>query len=122
IRFTPGSGGHVPIDGLGVEPTLPSNVPGILLAALGGLPLGVVLGPEAPLIAIGSALAILLTKSRGPEVDSNVQALLGVTGATAAIAVIFGSPLVAALFILEAIGLAGPKLARVILPCLLAAG
>jgi len=122
IRFLPGRGGHVPIDGLGVGPVPPSHVPSIVLAALGGLPLGAVLGPEAPLIASGSALAILLTRRWRQEPGTSAYALIGVAGATAAIAVVFGSPIVAALFILEAIGLAGPQLARAILPCLLAAG
>lgn len=122
IRFLPGRGGHVPIDGLGADPVPPSHLPGIILAALGGLPLGAVLGPEAPLIATGSALAILLTRRWGQEPGTSAYALIGVAGATAAIAVVFGSPLVAGLFILEAVGLAGPRLARAILPCLLASG
>jgi H+/Cl- antiporter ClcA len=100
----------------------PSHLPGIILAALGGLPLGAVLGPEAPLIATGSALAILLARRWGQEPGTSAHALIGVAGATAAIAVVFGSPLVAGLFILEAVGLAGPRLARAILPCLLASG
>ncbi|PRZ04359.1 H+/Cl- antiporter ClcA [Isoptericola sp. CG 20/1183] len=122
IRWLPGRGGHVPVDGLGLGAVPASHVPGILLAALGGLPLGVVLGPEAPLLALGSAVALLLVRPIARAADPTAQALLTVAGASAALAAIFGSPLVAAIFVLEAVGLAGPKLARVILPCLLASG
>src|SRR5690606_6346547 len=62
IRSLPGHGGHVPIDGLGLEPVPASYVPGILLASLGGLPLGAVLGPEAPLLALGSAFALIFVR------------------------------------------------------------
>src|SRR5580693_9922488 len=50
IRFLPGTGGHSPADGFkpgGGAPT-PAQLPGVLLAALGTLAFGVVLGPEAP--------------------------------------------------------------------------
>ena len=40
----------------------PSYVPGIALAALATLGLGVVLGPEAPLIALGSGVAVACVK------------------------------------------------------------
>lgn len=116
----PGRGGHVPIDGLSPDPVPPSHLPGVLLAALGGLPLGVVLGPEAPLMAVGAALATILAGrwvARGAE-----NALVSTSGSAAAVAVIFGSPLVAAVFILESAGRAGLRQTRVVLPCLLAAG
>ncbi|MFG3343274.1 chloride channel protein [Glycomyces sp. NPDC048151] len=121
ITKLPGHGGHVPIDGLSAEPVQPSHLPGVLLAALGGLPLGVVLGPEAPLMAVGGGLATILTSrwavKGGPE-----NALLGASGSAGAVAVIFGSPLVAAVFILESVGRAGLRQTRVVLPCLLSAG
>ena len=37
----------------------PIDLPGVLLAALATLSLGVVLGPEAPLIAMGGGLGVL---------------------------------------------------------------
>ena len=51
----PGHGGHVPVDGLkaGGPQTRPIELPGVLLAALATLGLGLVLGPEGPLIAVG---------------------------------------------------------------------
>jgi H+/Cl- antiporter ClcA len=54
----PGDGGHEPLDGISVEPTLPAHAPGVALAGIGTLAFGGVLGPEAPLIALGSAVAV----------------------------------------------------------------
>ena len=62
IRYLPGSGGHVPAHGLQVGGNEPAMLPGIVLAAVATLGLGAVLGPEAPLIAIGAALAMLSVK------------------------------------------------------------
>ncbi|MEV3936458.1 chloride channel protein [Glycomyces sp. NPDC049804] len=121
ISRLPGHGGHVPIDGLSAEPVPPSHLPGVLLAALGGLPLGVVLGPEAPLMAVGAALATILT-SRWIARKSPENALLDASGSAAAVAVIFGSPLVAAVFILESASRSGLRSTKVVLPCLLSAG
>ncbi|GAA2147432.1 chloride channel protein [Glycomyces algeriensis] len=120
VARLPGGGGHVPIEGLSPDPVPPSHLPGVLLAALGGLPLGVVLGPEAPLMAVGAAFAMILTGrwvARGQE-----SALVSTSGSAAAVAVIFGSPLVAAVFILESAGRAGVRQTAVVLPCLLSAG
>jgi chloride channel protein, CIC family len=58
IRYLPGTGGHSPADGFkagGVAS--PVELPGIALAALATLSLGAVLGPEAPLIALGGGVA-----------------------------------------------------------------
>jgi hypothetical protein len=43
----PGRGGHIPADGLktGGKPTQPIELPGVLLAALAAIGLGIVLGP-----------------------------------------------------------------------------
>ena len=49
----PGHGGHSPLEGLGAEPIPPIVLTSILTAALATLSLGLVLGPEAPLIALG---------------------------------------------------------------------
>lgn len=122
VRYLPGRGGHVPLEGLGTEPVPPSHTPGILLAALGGLPLGAVLGPEAPLIAVGSAAATALTHRWGPRRDTPEHAVLSAAGAASAIAVIFGSPLIAAVFIVESAAATGHRRTRIVLPCLLASG
>ncbi|PFG43321.1 H+/Cl- antiporter ClcA [Isoptericola jiangsuensis] len=122
VRWLPGHGGHVPIDGLSIAPVPARFVPGILLAALGGLPLGAVLGPEAPLLALGCAFAMIFVRPVARLEDPTAIGLVTAAGASAALAAIFGSPLIAAVFVLEAAGIAGPRLARVVLPCLLSSG
>ena len=61
IKYLPGTAGHEPADGFkfGGGPATPIELPGIALAGLATLALGVVLGPEAPLIAIGGGLGVL---------------------------------------------------------------
>ena len=61
IRFLPGNGGHSPALGFkaGGGPPTGRELIGVVLAALTTLSLGAVLGPEAPLIAIGGGLAAL---------------------------------------------------------------
>ena len=70
ITYLPGTAGHKPAEGFkaGGAPT-PAELPGVFLASLATLCLGVVLGPEAPLIAIGGglgALAVHLAKKDAP--------------------------------------------------------
>src|SRR5215467_5150827 len=63
IRYLPGRGGHSPADGFkagGVAQEV--ELPGIFLAALTSIGLGVVVGPEAPVIALGGGLAVLAVK------------------------------------------------------------
>ncbi|GAA1736995.1 chloride channel protein [Isoptericola hypogeus] len=125
IRALPGHGGHLPVDGMSVGPVPASHVPGVLLAALAGLPLGVALGPEAPLLAIGAALAMILVRPWDATLDDQGRTVLAVAGSAAALSAIFGSPLVGAVFIIEAVGLAGvsgARLTRLVLPCLLTSG
>ncbi|WP_406196914.1 chloride channel protein [Kitasatospora sp. NBC_01560] len=122
VTRLPGRGGHIPVDGLGGPPMPPVSVPGVVLAALACLPLGAVLGPEAPLMAMGSGLALLAVSSAKRSAQPQLSPVLGAAGSAAAISTIFGSPLVAAVMIIEAAGLGGPKLTLLILPCLLASG
>ena len=44
--------------GISVAPTAVSHAPGVALAAFGTLAFGAVLGPEAPLIALGSVVGV----------------------------------------------------------------
>src|SRR4051794_1058278 len=76
IKYLPGRGGHSPADGFhaGGAPQ-PVELPGILLAALASLALGVVIGPEAPLIALGGGCAILAVKLTRRDVPANVGAV-----------------------------------------------
>src|SRR5262249_4434842 len=124
IERLPGRGGHVPADGLktGGAPTQPIELPGVLLAALATLGLGLVLGPEAPLIALGMGLGIIAM--RGVRRDAPQQALtiMAAAGSFAAISTIFGSPVIRAVVIIQAAGLGGAMLPLVLLPGLIAAG
>lgn len=58
----PGRGGHVPAQGLKTEMSQPVELPGVMLAAVATIGLGMVLGPEAPLIALGGGLGILAVR------------------------------------------------------------
>ncbi|MGV9311191.1 chloride channel protein [Streptomyces sp. NPDC003691] len=120
-RF-PGGGGHHPVDGLGGPPLGPKALPGVVIAALATLPLGVVLGPEAPLMALGSGLALLALRAVKQSAHPKAGLVLAMSGSTTAISTIFGGPLVAVVMIVEAAGLAGTQLFVLLLPCLLASG
>ena len=56
----PGDGGASPLHGISATPTPWQYGPGVALAAVGTLGFGAVLGPEAPLIALGSVVGSLL--------------------------------------------------------------
>jgi H+/Cl- antiporter ClcA len=120
VTRLPGHGGHVPATGLAAGATPPSYLPGVALAAAASLVLGAVVGPEAPLIAMGSGLAVLAVKwSKLPD---RAIAVIAAAGSAAAIAAIFGNPLVAAVLLLEAVGLARRQAMLLLLPCLLSSG
>ncbi|MFG3549330.1 chloride channel protein [Streptomyces sp. NPDC047725] len=120
VTRMPGRGGHLPVNGLGGAPVGPKALPGAVLAALATLPLGVVLGPEAPLMAVGSGLALLALRRAGPDVDPRASAILATAGSTAAISTILGGPVAAAVLLIEGAGLAGAQMVTLLLPCLLA--
>ncbi|WP_240926560.1 hypothetical protein [Streptomyces sp. JB150] len=120
VTRMPGGGGHVPVHGLGGAPAGPREVPGVVLTALATLPLGVVLGPEAPLMAVGSGLALLALRHPGAASDPRAVAIVGTAGSTAAVSPILGGPLVAAVLVVEAAGLGGTRLVLLLLPRLLA--
>ena len=71
----PGAGGHVPAKGLqvGGGPTEPTELPGIALAGLATMGLGLVLGPEAPLIALGAGLGLVAIRSVRSETPSRCK-------------------------------------------------
>jgi H+/Cl- antiporter ClcA len=97
-------------------------VPGIALAALATLGLGIVLGPEAPLIAIGGGVAVATVKVAKRDAPPTLLLVLGAAGSFAAISVIFGSPLIGAVIIIEASGLGGATLPLILIPGLIASG
>jgi hypothetical protein len=118
----PGTGGHLPAEGLKTGFTEPVEVPGVVLAALASIGLRLGLGPEAPLIALGGGLAILTAKLVRRDAPPEVLTVVAAAGAFAAMSMIFESPLIAAVILIEATGLGGPRLPLVLLPGLLAAG
>jgi len=123
IRLLPGTGGHSPADGFkagGV--TVPIDLPGVFCASLATLSFGAVLGPEAPLIAIGSGLGMLAVRLAARDAPDMAGAVIAAAGSFAAISTLMGSPLLGAFLLLEAAGLAGPMVGVVLLPGLLAAG
>ena len=124
IRFLPGKGGHSPADGFkaGEGAPTPAQLPGVLLAALATLSLGVVLGPEAPLIALGGGLALLAVRLAKRDMPAQATAVVAAAGSFAAVSTLLGSPIVGAFLLMEASGLGGPMLGVVLVPGLLASG
>ena len=118
-RLLPGDGGHDPLGGVSVDPTPVSWGPGVALAALGTLSFGAVLGPEAPLIALGSVVGMAVTHL--VHVGPRESRVLATAGSFSAISALFGGPLPAGVLLMEAgLGL-GAALIPVLLPGLVAA-
>jgi H+/Cl- antiporter ClcA len=123
IRYLPGTGGHEPSEGFkSGGPVQPVELFGIVAAAFATLSLGVVLGPEAPLIALGSGLGVLAVHLAKRDAPPMAAVVIGAAGSFAAIATLLGSPLVGAFLLMEMAGLGGPMMEIVLLPGLLAAG
>jgi len=123
IRYLPGNCGHSPSEGFKTgTPTLPIELPGVFLAALATLALGAVLGPEAPLIAIGSGLGGLAIRLVKKDAPPNAIAIIAAAGSFAAISTLIGSPLIGAFLLMEITGLGGAMLGVALLPGLLSAG
>lgn len=113
----PGHTGSGPLTGFHFDNPL-RIVPSILLAAIASLVFGIALGPEAPLIVLGSALGLILLHRSGNAQAKQAGAFLG---GTAAIGAVFGNPFITAFMILEfaALGLAPGAL---VVPVLVALG
>jgi H+/Cl- antiporter ClcA len=123
IDHLPGDGGHVPADGLAVGGSpRPDFLPGVMLAGLATIGSGLVLGPEAPLIALGSGLGALLIGLGRRETPPQVLMVVAAAGSFAAVSFIFSSPLIAAVILIEAAALGGARMRVVLVPGLLAAG
>ena len=110
----PGDGGHTPIHGIDPDPAPLSHAPGIVIAALGTLGFGLVLGPEAPVVAIGSIVGVAVTFFA--RLAAKEAKVLATAGAFAAISALFGGPIVAGVMLTEA---AAPTLGAALVPALL---
>ena len=124
IKVLPGKGGRSPADGFkaGEGAPTPAQLPGVVIAALATLSLGVVLGPEAPLIALGGGLAVLAVRLAKRDLPAQATAVVAAAGSFAAVSTLLGSPIAGAFLLMEASGLGGPMLGLVLLPGLLASG
>ena len=92
----PGHTGGGPLEGLHFDLD-ERTAPAFLLAAIGTLIFGAVLGPEAPLIALGTGLGALIFARQGGPAKQLAMLLAG----GAAIGSIFGSPFITAFLFLE---------------------
>ncbi|GII98609.1 H+/Cl- antiporter ClcA [Sediminihabitans luteus] len=116
-----GHGGHHPLDGLAFDIT-PRQLGSTLLAAFATLVCGAVIGPEAPLLAIGTSIGfVAVARARSPRAR-----ILVLAGAAAALGVVMGNPLVTVLLVLEAAllmpGTKSPQPLAQLVPVLLALG
>jgi hypothetical protein len=118
----PGFGGHIPAMGLVAKPTVPAEVPGVVLAALATVGLGLVLGPEAPLLALGGGLGLLAVNLARRDAPPPLVTVMAAAGSFAAISFLFEAPVIAAILMIEATGIGGKQLPLVLIPGLLAAG
>ncbi|WP_313674604.1 chloride channel protein [Mycolicibacterium sp.] len=115
-RRMPGATGPGPLTGFHFD-TRVADTPSLLLAAFGSLVCGFVLGPEAPLIVVGSVLGAVVMRGRGEQEVSAARLL----GGAAAIGAVFGNPFITAFMMLEFCAM-GMFPARMITPLLVALG
>ncbi|WP_204082575.1 chloride channel protein [Asanoa ishikariensis] len=123
LRYLPGTGGHNPAEGFVAGPTVSArDMPGVAAASLATLAFGAVLGPEAPLVLIGSGLAVLIARLVKRDAPAKALVIVGAAGSFAAISTLLISPLAGAFLLLEAVGVGGSMVSVVLAPGLLAAG
>jgi H+/Cl- antiporter ClcA len=123
IHYLPGTSGHKPSQGFKAGGLVePVDLYGIVLAAVASLALGAVVGPEAPLIAIGGGMGVLAVRLIRRDAPAQAALVIGAAGSFAAIASLLGSPITGAFLLMEAAGLGGPLLGIIMTPGLLAAG
>ncbi len=124
IQYLPGTGGHSPADGFKASGVFAAKeLPGIALAALATLCFGAVLGPEAPLVALGGGLASwAVSRAKAAKSAPQVKMVVGAAGSFAAISTLLGSPITGAFLMMEVVGFGGATLELILLPGLLASG
>jgi H+/Cl- antiporter ClcA len=120
----PGHGGHPPLQGPSTDPMAPLPLLSVLLAAVATLGFGIVLGPEAPLMAIG--LTCGLVAARAVKAGREETQVISLAGAFAVLSALFGGPLTSSLMLFELVAAKGQvpsaKLGRILVPGLVAAG
>src|ERR1700759_1868671 len=123
ITHLPGDGGHLPARGLqmGGAP-VPITLPGVILAGLVTVGSGIVLGPEAPLIALGGGVAVVTLGRARQKMPSQVVMVVAAAGSFAAVSFIFQSPLIAAVLLIEASVVGGGQIPLILLTGMLADG
>jgi len=120
-RRLPGDGGHNPLLGFAGGVLGPKALASVVLAGLVTLSCGAVLGHEAPLMAIGTGVALFIG-AKSAASDSSIAAMFAVAGGAAAVSALFGNPLVAAVLIMEGMNLGTTDRRPLVLPALLSAG
>jgi H+/Cl- antiporter ClcA len=102
-RRMPGATGSSPLTGFHFDTPL-VNTASVVLAAAASLIGGFALGPEAPLIVLGTAIGAIIARKR----DEKTRKALMFIGGAAAIGAVFGNPFITGFMILEfvALGLA----------------
>jgi H+/Cl- antiporter ClcA len=111
--FLPGDGGSPPLEGIGHGATPVAFGPGVALAAIGTLSFGAVLGPEAPLIALGSIVGMTVTLSA--RLGRPEERVLATAGSFSAISALFGGPIVGGMMMVEG----GLEMGALLLPVLI---
>ncbi len=123
LHYLPGTGGHHPAEGFKTGGGVAArDLPAIVCASLATLIFGAVLGPEAPLIAIGGGVGALIVHLVKKDAPTQAVLVIGAAGSFAALSTLLVNPLVGAFLLLEAAGIGGGMLSVVLAPGLLAAG
>lgn len=97
LWLAPGHGGHDSATVELVAPVLPLKaLPGVALVIILGLAGGVSLGPESPIIAINTAIAVALVARMFPQVPQELVVIMTVS---ATVGALFGTPVASALLL-----------------------
>ena len=115
----PGDGGHSPLVGFAGGPTLLAHIPGVAIAAIGSLAFGAVLGPEGPLIALGSVAGLLVKKV--VQLGDRGEKVIDSAGSFAAISALFGGPIVGGVLMVESASGLGAAAIPALIPGFVAA-
>lgn len=94
-----GKGGAEPLHHEAAHTFTVSDLPSVIVAAVGSLAFGAVLGPELPLLAIGGAIALYIAKAT--QADVQTQKLMVGAGQFTAFSAMLANPFLAAIFLIE---------------------